>query len=112
MTIGNKKAKPLSPVITLPEPEATPVRIHGEKGGTIQWRTDSPRFPRFEVTFKGENPSNDKLGETFPGADDEPVVVRLAKIGDFSCTIKHFKPDGSSVDGEELLFSVVPCTHC
>lgn|SRR5580658_3289636 len=106
------KAKAHSPVITVMDPESAPEARHGEQGGTAQWRTDSPTYPAFDLTFQGKNPSDTTPNKTFHGTEEKPAVVRLANTGDYSYTIKHIKKDGSSVNGGMFTFSVGPCKNC
>ena len=105
-------SRPISTVITVPDPDAMPVSSHAEKGGTLQWRTDTHNYPKFEIRFQGANPFNADMNQILSGDDLQPVTIRLKTVGDFEYTIRHYKKDGSSKDIVRQKFRVTPCTGC
>ncbi len=64
-----KNHKPVSAVITVPDPDDSPFIVHAEMGGTLQWRSDSINFPHFEIQFIGSNPTNNKENEKIEGGN-------------------------------------------
>jgi hypothetical protein len=115
MTTADKYARPSSVVVTVPDPDTTAVASHAEKGGTLQWRTDTHNYPEFEIQFIGPNPSNGNADEVFRGSDIEPVVIRLDLdvVGeDYQYKVRHFHKDGTSKDTGPFLLRVTPCRGC
>jgi hypothetical protein len=104
--------RPLSTVVTVPDPDNMPVSAHGEKGGTLQWRTDTHAYPEFEIRFHGANPANEHKDHILKGSDIQPVVIRLDVIGDYQYTIRHYKKDRTCTDTGPVTFSVVRCLGC
>jgi hypothetical protein len=104
--------RPLCTVISLPDPDNLLVSSHGEQGGTLQWRTDTHNYPRFEIRFDGANPSNSKKDQVLSGSDLKPVVILLKKTGDFNYTVRHFKNDGTFLDTGPIPFRSTPCPVC
>jgi hypothetical protein len=114
MTTAKKYARPSSIVVTVPDPDRTSVASHAEKGGTLQWRTDTHNYPNFEIQFIGPNPSNGNTNEVFRGSDITPVVIRLDIVrDDYQYKVRHFHKDGSSSkDTGPFLLRVTPCKGC
>jgi hypothetical protein len=106
--------RPLSTVVTVPDPDNMPVSAQGEQGGTLQWRTDTHNYPEFEIRFQGANPSNEhKIKDhILKGSDIQPVVIRLDVIGNYQYTIRHYKKDKTCTDTGPVTFSVVRCLAC
>jgi hypothetical protein len=107
-----KHHKPVSAVITVPDPDDSPFTVHAEAGGTLQWRSDSRNYPRFEIQFIGPNPFNTKENASFTGDNLKPVVLHLKKIGEYSYKIKHIKKDGAGLPTGPAGFRVTQCTGC
>jgi hypothetical protein len=115
MTTAEKYARPSSVVVTVPDPDTTAVASYAEKGGTLQWRTDTHNYPEFEIQFIGPNPCNDNADDVFRGSDLEPVVMRLDldMIGEeYQYMVRHFHKDGTSKDTGPFLLRVTPCRGC
>jgi hypothetical protein len=107
-----KDHKPVSAVVTVPDPDNKDFMFHAEKGGTLQWRSDSTTFPRFEIQFIGANPSNDTQNEKLDGDNLHPVVINLKKTGDYQYKVRHIKGDGTDTHSGPRSFHVIPCTGC
>ncbi len=115
MTTDKKFARPSSVVVTVPDPDATIVASHAEKGGTLQWRTDTHSYPEFEIEFIGPNPSNGNANEIFSGSDTEPVVIRLDAdiVGEeYQYKIRQYHKDGTFKETGPFLLRVTPCRGC
>ena len=105
--------RPLSAVITLPDPDNRMVSALAQQGGTLEWRTDSHHYPNFEIRFLGPNPSNDEEDSVFKGSDVQPVVIRLNKVGEYKHTVRHIREkDGSCIDTGPHPTNVTPCHAC
>jgi hypothetical protein len=113
MTTKNKNEndRPLSIVITVPDPDNMSVSDRAEEGGTLQWRTESHRYPKFEIRFQGANPFNTETDLILKGSDDEPVVEHIVTKGVYSYTVRHIKKDGTSKDTGPMKF-VIHCIGC
>jgi hypothetical protein len=107
-----KVHKPVSAVITVPDPDDSPYTVHAEKGGTLQWRNDSFNYPYFEVEFIGANPANQKLNAKLAGSNLKPVVIHLKSTGDYHYKILHKKKDGTEKSSGPSAARVTPCTGC
>jgi len=107
-----KYDRPSNLVITVPDPDNMPVSSYAEKGGTLQWRTDTHQYPNFEIRFQGSNPSNARKNLVLKGSDVQPVVLRLKTTGAFKYTIRHIKKDGTHVDIGPINANVHPCPGC
>ena len=106
-------SRPSSGVITLPDPDDMPFSIHAEKGGTLQWRTETHNYPEFEIRFQGPNPSNAENNLVLKGSDVKPVVIRLNTIGEnYKYTIRRIKKDGACIDSGPVMFNVRICVGC
>ena len=112
MATKTKASRPLCTVISVPDPDNLAVCGHVEQGGTLQWRTDTHNYPKFEIRFEGANPSDAKKNQVLPGSDLKPVVIPLKKTGDFKYTVRHYKKDGTNKDTGPVLFRVTPCPNC
>jgi len=111
----NSYSRPLNSVITVPDPDRTPVSSHAEQGGTLEWRTDTHNYPNFEIHFKGANPFDpDHDDLVLPGSDVNPVVIRLKTAGKhYQYAVRHISKDGKcSVDSGPFEFYVYPCRGC
>jgi|HubBroStandDraft_6_1064221.scaffolds.fasta_scaffold220175_2 hypothetical protein len=111
----NKKEndRPLSIVITVPDPDNMSVSDRVEEGGTLQWRTESHRYPEFEIRFQGPNPFNTETNLILKGSDTNPVVIRIPLMSQdiYSYTVRHIKKDGTSKDTGPMKF-VIHCLGC
>jgi hypothetical protein len=107
-----KNHKPLSAIVTVPDPDSKPVATHVEVGGTLQWRSDSPNYPRFEIQFVGPNPFNDNENDKFDGENLRPVVMHLKKTGEYHYKIKHIRHDGTEASTGPSHFVVNRCIGC
>lgn len=112
MNAKAKSHKPVSVVITIPDPDNKDFMIHVEQRGTLQWRNDSTTFPSFEIEFIGANPSNETQNEKLHGDHLNPVVIRLEKTGDYQYNIRHIKEDGTATTTGPRSFNSHPCTGC
>ena len=107
------ESRPACMVITIPDPDNIPVSAHAEKGGTLQWRTETHRYPGFEIRFEGPNPFNEEKDLVLKGSDVKPVVMRLNTIGEnYKYAIRHIKKDGTCVDSGPRMFNVRICVGC
>jgi hypothetical protein len=106
-------SRPSCTVVTVPDPDNMPVSMHVQKGGTLQWRTDTHNYPNFEIRFKGSNPFNEEQDLVLQGSDDEPVIMRLNTVkDDYFYIVRHFRKDGTCVDTGTFMFNVHPCPGC
>lgn len=106
-------SRPSCTVVTVPDPDNMPVSTHAQKGGTLQWRTDTHNYPSFEIRFIGANPFDGEQDVILLGSQDKPVVIRLDTVKDgYQYTVRHFKKDGTCVDTGVFLFNVHPCPGC
>jgi hypothetical protein len=106
-------SRPLCEVITVPDPDIMPVASHVEQGGTLQWRTDTHNYPKFEIRFAGANPFNADKDLILTGDDLKPVTIRLNTVGDYEYVIWHYKKDGTCRPIQQhMLFHVTPCGLC
>jgi hypothetical protein len=113
MTTEGMLDRPLSTVITVPDPDNTPFSNHAEQGGTLQWRTESHHYPEFEIRFQGANPSNADTDLVLKGSDVQPVVIRLNTVGDhYQYTVRHYKKDGTCEETGPVVFIVTKCLGC
>jgi hypothetical protein len=112
MKAKTKNHKPVSAVVTIPDPDNRDFMIHVEKGGTLQWRNDSTSFPRFEIQFIGSNPTNKTQNEKLQGDHLHPVVIHLKKTGNYEYNVRHIKEDGTATTTGPRKFSSKPCTAC
>jgi hypothetical protein len=107
------ESRPACMVITIPDPDNMPVSAHAERGGTLQWRTETHRYPEFEIRFQGSNPFNAEKDLVLKGSDDKPVVLRLNTVGEnYKYTIRHINKDGTCVDSGPRMFNVRICIGC
>jgi hypothetical protein len=109
MTAKTNIRKPVSTVITVPDPDETQFTNHAQQGGTVEWRSESPNYPKFEVKFVGPNPYNTKVNDTLSGSTTKPVVVRLKKVGEYTYTIRHTHTNGKTCDTQQFDIHIVPC---
>ena len=104
-----------SVVITLLDPESMPTS-HEEKG-TMEWRTESHRFPNFEIRFRGENPEDKTIDRVLRGSDTQPVVIRLNRPNQtYEYTIAQFDENSEEPKGisppPPRSFRVESCSAC
>ncbi len=109
MTAKTIIRKPMSMVITLPDPDDAQVTHHVHQGGIFEWRSEAPNYPKFEVIFAGPNPYNTKIDATFSGTATKPAVIRLGKTGEYTYKIRHTHHDGHTYESPISAFHVVPC---
>jgi hypothetical protein len=112
MNAKAKNHKPVSVVITVPDPDSKDFMIHVEQGGTLQWRSDSTTFPRFEIQFIGANPSNGTQNEKLDGDNLHPVVIHVKETGDYEYNVRHIKENGTATTTGPRSFHSQPCTAC
>lgn len=108
--MADNENNPVSAVIMVADPDESPVLVYAEEGGTLEWRSESPNYPEFEILFVGDSPAeaNDKLF----GTTKDPVVVHATKLGTYHYKIRHFKNDGSHRSTGTHSFSVSTCKNC
>jgi hypothetical protein len=112
-TNSESYSRPLCEVITVPDPDIMPVASHVEQGGTLQWRTDTHNYSKFEIRFAGANPSNDDKDLILAGDDLKPVTIRLKTAGDYEYVICQYNKDETCRPIEQhRLFRVTPCGLC
>jgi hypothetical protein len=113
MTTEDKNDRPLSTVITLPDPDSMSVSDRAEEGGTLQWRTESHHYPEFEIRFQGPNPFNSETDLVLKGSDANPVVIRIPIMskGVYSYMVRHIKEDGTCKDTGPMKF-IIHCLGC
>ena len=73
---------------------------HGEVGGTLEVRCETPNYPYFDVEIVSCNPPDaisserlDRIPEApnrISGEIDKPVVIHLDKEGDFEYLVHHY----------------------
>jgi hypothetical protein len=108
-----KDHKPHSLLITLADPDATPVCHHAEENGILEVRSDAPNYPHFELHFVGPNPFNSDVDAILnAGTAHTPIVIDLKNKGDYRCTVHHKHKDGKCLKIETFDFSVHPCKNC
>jgi hypothetical protein len=106
-------SRPSCTVVTVPDPDNMPVSAHAQKGGTLQWRTDTHNYPNFEIWFIGANPFDNKQNVVIAGSEDNPVIIYLDTVkDDYQYKVRHFKKDGTWVDTGTFMFNVHPCPGC
>jgi len=81
--------KPSSIVITVPDPDTFPVTTYGDLGGTIEFRSDAPNYPHFEIQFAGNNPEDSLIDRTFVGTNDSPLMITINKEGAFTYWVTY-----------------------
>jgi hypothetical protein len=102
-------SKPVSAVMILDDPhEKHPVSIYAEKGGTLEWRTDSLNYPEFEIQFVGESPA--RASDKLTGTTKNPVVVHVTKSGKYRYNVRHVKKDGTDITTG--IFAARSCFPC
>jgi len=94
MAIKKSTSKPVSVKFTTPDPD-NPKSFHAEVGGQATWTSNTPRYPKFEIRFKGNNPSNNTKNAKFSGANEQSVVLPLISEGQFYYSIRHIQTDGN-----------------
>ncbi len=106
--------KPISAVITVPDPDNFEVASHAEVGGLIEWRCETPKYPDFDIVFINANPFNDvPTGFTVSGSIDQPVVLVVKNANKYEYKIKHYpKGGGQSVESPTKFSHTVPCKNC
>ena len=104
--------RPSGTVMTLPDPTSKKVCVDGQKGGTFQWRTETHDHPKFEIRFRGPNPTDEAVDKSFSGDDLSPVVIRLNATGDYYYDICQMDAQGGAVTSGPHTFSVHLCTGC
>ncbi|MBB6142663.1 hypothetical protein HNQ77_000601 [Silvibacterium bohemicum] len=105
--------RPVSIIHTAPDPDALQVRSHGEIGGVLEVRCETPNHPEFKVEFNGGNPSNEAINETFNGSMDAPVIIPLNKIGNYVYSILYSSKGGKPpVIFGPFPCNIHPCTGC
>jgi hypothetical protein len=82
--------RPACIVHTAPDPDQLEVCSHGEVGGFLEVRCETPNYPTFEVVFDGPNPYDCQTGQRFRGSISQPVILALNYEGDFEYVIYHF----------------------
>ncbi len=106
--------RPISSVITLPDPDNYEVAGHAEVGGFIEWRCDTPNYPDFDIVFIYSNPFNDiPEGFTVSGSISKPVVLEVVNANEYEYKVRHYpKGGGASTDSETKFGHTVPCKNC
>jgi hypothetical protein len=109
----NENDRPLSIVITVPDPDNMSGSDRAEEGGTLQWRTESHRYPEFEIRFKGPNPFNTETDLVLKGSDVNPIVIRIPieSRAVYSYSVRHYKKDGTCKDTGPMKF-IIHCIGC
>jgi hypothetical protein len=107
--------RPACIVHTAPDPDALLVHSNGigETGGILEVRCETPNHPRFEVWFRGKNPSDSTPDAVFKGSMDAPVIIPLNEEGTFEYCIQHYRKDGepSKLSGP-IAFNIRKCPAC
>ncbi len=80
---------PRSAVITVPDPDNLPITSYSEVGGIVEFRSDSPHYPYFEIQFMHTEPDNDLGGQTFTGAHQSPVTIAMDRVGDYTYMVTY-----------------------
>jgi hypothetical protein len=111
-TYSEPYSRPLSEVITIPDPDLVPVLHHAQKGGTLQWRTETHNYPKFEIRFQGANPHDEEKDKILAGTDLKPVTIRLNIVGDYGYEVWHYRHDGTFKRHGTRKFRVSPCGDC
>ena len=103
--------RPACAVHTIPDPEQLRIRSHGEVGGTLEVRCETPNYPYFDVEIVSCNPryaiSWEQPGRTsgahdrISGEIDKPVVIHFDKEGDFEYLVHHY-PKGDQMRNDPL----------
>jgi len=86
---------------TLQDPEELRVCSHGEVGGFLEIRCETPHYPIFEVRFTDKNPSSGAYSATFIGSINFPVIIPLNIPDDYSYTVHHY-PDTFMIENGKL----------
>ena len=120
--------RPAFAVHTIPDPEHLLICSHGEVGGTLEVRCETPNYPYFDVEIVSCNPPDaiswerlDRISgalDRISGAIDKPVVIHLDREGDFEYLVHHYhKGDPMRRDPLEppsgpFACGVHPCPAC
>jgi len=127
--------RPACAVHTIPDPEQLRICSHGEVGGTLEVRCETPNYPYFDVEIVSCNPTDaiswerpdrisgavDRISgalDRISGAIDQPVVIHLDREGDFEYLVHHYyKGDPMRRDPLEppsgpFACGVHPCPAC
>ncbi len=105
--------RPVSMVLTLPDPDKMKASSYVEVGGTMQWRTESHQYTEFEIEFIGRNPLDDSKSLKLTGDDLNPVVLRMTTANDdYSYMLRQRKPGGPWKETGPFAFSVKSCNWC
>jgi len=97
MTDIREDRRPTSAVVTLPDPDNTHASSHAEVGGTLLFRSENPRYPKFRVKFPKGNPANKAVGHVFEGSIDKPLVLYAQNEGDFEYEVEYVDQNGKMV---------------
>ena len=112
MNANDSHHRPASVVITIPDPENAPVTSHAEIGGRVEWRCETPHYPKFEIIFENKNPFNDDGTFTATGNIDQPVVCEIKNKGDYTYKIRHHHHKDGAPFEWVCDFRSVPCRGC
>ena len=107
---GATALKAVCAVIMIPDPDETPASVDVDEGGTLEWKSDSPNYPGFEIVFVGENPA--QPSDRLLGSTKDPVKIHVKKPGKYHYKIRHIKKDGSKKSSGTFAFSVRSCPGC
>jgi hypothetical protein len=106
-------------VVTLPDPRYLPIPAasHVDVGGTVQWRSETIDYPRFDIVFPpGKNPFNDDLSNTgfvAKGGILNPVVLEAKNYGEYPYAVVQYPLDGGDpVESVSGPINAHVCTGC
>ena len=74
MATKKSTSKAVNVTFTTPDPDSQK-SFHAEVGGQATWVSNTPSYPKFQIRFKGGNPSNNTKNAKFSGANKRPVVL-------------------------------------
>ncbi len=113
MATRKKFSKPVHAVVTVPDPENLDATSHVELGGRIEWRCETPAFPKFEIHFGATNPFNKTPNYILKGTIDKPVVRTAKILGDHEYHVTHIPLKGTpAVQSGPFNAQVTKCPHC
>jgi hypothetical protein len=103
--------KAVRAVIMLADPDKNPGSVYVvDERSTVEWKSDSPKYPGFEIVFVGKNPA--QPGDKLLGSTKHPVKIHVKTPGNYKYKVRHIKKDGKKKTTGTFAFSVRGCPGC